>query len=150
VLQEYIAQFLPDVHAHFQVGVAVDWRWFRRDWSLPLMFVAVLRQSLGIGLSLIAGPWFLCIFVNTLPWASVFRVWDVFLLEGIRVLFRVTIAIIILNKTAIMQACRAAFFFDASSFTTLLPLPLAPKLARFATIAYSTQSRHRIMHQCTA
>lgn len=74
------------------------------------MFVAVLRQSLGIGLSLIAGPWFLCIFVNTLPWASVFRVWDVFLLEGIRVLFRVTIAIIILNKTAIMQACRAAFF----------------------------------------
>jgi hypothetical protein len=72
------------------------------------------------------------------------------LLEGIRVLFRVTIAIIILNKTAIMQACRAAFFFDASSFTTLLPLPLAPKLARFATIAYSTQSRHRIMHQCTA
>ena len=41
-------------------------------------------------------------------------------------------------------------FFDASSFTTLLPLPLAPKLAPFATIAYSTQSRHRIMHQCTA
>ncbi|XP_071850227.1 uncharacterized protein [Apostichopus japonicus] len=38
--------------------------------------------------------WFMCIFSRTLPWSSVLRVWDMFLFEGIKVLFRVSLVIL--------------------------------------------------------
>lgn len=41
--------------------------------------------------------WYMCIFSRTLPWSSVLRVWDMFLFEGVKVLFRV--ALVILKST---------------------------------------------------
>jgi len=38
--------------------------------------------------------WFLCIFSRTLPWSSVLRIWDMFLCEGVKVLFRVALVLI--------------------------------------------------------
>ncbi|KAK4272913.1 hypothetical protein QN277_021404 [Acacia crassicarpa] len=50
---------------------------------------------LGVQVTWISGPWFLSIFMNTLPWESVLRVWDVLLFEGNRVmLFRTALALI--------------------------------------------------------
>ena len=33
--------------------------------------------------------WFLCVFSRTLPWPSVLRVWDMFMCEGVKVIFKV-------------------------------------------------------------
>lgn len=33
--------------------------------------------------------WFMCAFSRTLPWASVLRVWDMFLCDGVKIIFRV-------------------------------------------------------------
>lgn len=41
--------------------------------------------------------WFMCIFARTLPWTSVLRVWDMFLCEGIKIVFK--IAIILVSET---------------------------------------------------
>ena len=38
--------------------------------------------------------WFLCIFSRTLPWPSVLRIWDMFLCEGVKVLFRVALVLL--------------------------------------------------------
>lgn len=41
--------------------------------------------------------WFMCLFVRNLPWATVLRLWDMFLCEGIVVIFKA--AIVILGAT---------------------------------------------------
>lgn len=38
--------------------------------------------------------WFMCAYSRTLPWACVLRVWDMFLCEGVKVLFRVGLVLI--------------------------------------------------------
>ncbi|XP_040570174.1 TBC1 domain family member 10B isoform X2 [Lepeophtheirus salmonis] len=38
--------------------------------------------------------WFLCVFIRTLPWPSVIRVWDIFMCEGVKILFRVALVLL--------------------------------------------------------
>uniref|UniRef100_A0A6G1SED3 TBC1 domain family member 10A n=1 Tax=Aceria tosichella TaxID=561515 RepID=A0A6G1SED3_9ACAR len=38
--------------------------------------------------------WFMCLFVRNLPWATVLRIWDMFLCEGIVVIFKAAIVIV--------------------------------------------------------
>jgi len=37
--------------------------------------------------------WFMCIYSRTLPWSSVLRMWDIFLCEGVKVMFRVALVL---------------------------------------------------------
>lgn len=39
--------------------------------------------------------WFLCAFTRTLPWDSLLRVWDLFLCEGVKILFKTALVILI-------------------------------------------------------
>lgn len=38
--------------------------------------------------------WFLCAFTRTLPWDSLLRLWDAFLCEGVKVLFKAALVIL--------------------------------------------------------
>ncbi|KAJ3076946.1 hypothetical protein HDU98_010221 [Podochytrium sp. JEL0797] len=42
--------------------------------------------------------WFLTLFTTSLPWSSVLRVWDMFIFEGPKTLFRIGLAILISSK----------------------------------------------------
>lgn len=44
--------------------------------------------------------WFMCLFVRNLPWATVLRLWDMFLCEGIVVIFKAAIVIIAATLTS--------------------------------------------------
>ncbi|XP_030757397.1 TBC1 domain family member whacked [Sitophilus oryzae] len=39
--------------------------------------------------------WFLCAFTRTLPWDTLLRVWDIFLCEGVKVLFKTALVLLI-------------------------------------------------------
>ncbi|XP_053127466.1 carabin isoform X1 [Hemicordylus capensis] len=68
------------------------------------VFVALLRrvcpkalkhlQKHGVGPLLYIPEWFLCLFARTLPFPTVLRVWDAFLSEGVKVLFRVGLLLV--------------------------------------------------------
>uniref|UniRef100_A0A6J0UU28 Carabin isoform X2 n=1 Tax=Pogona vitticeps TaxID=103695 RepID=A0A6J0UU28_9SAUR len=68
------------------------------------VFVALLRrvcpkalkhlQKHGVGPLLYLPEWFLCLFVRTLPFPTALRVWDAFLSEGVKVLFRVGLLLV--------------------------------------------------------
>ncbi|GBM83237.1 TBC1 domain family member 10A [Araneus ventricosus] len=45
--------------------------------------------------------WFMCAFSRTLPWSTVLRVWDMFLCEGVKILFKVALVIL---KTVFARA----------------------------------------------
>ncbi|XP_036327922.1 TBC1 domain family member whacked [Rhagoletis pomonella] len=51
--------------------------------------------------------WFLCAMTRTLPWETLLRVWDCFLAEGIRVIFKVALVIIgaSLNQHKVRKQC---------------------------------------------
>ncbi|XP_019738371.1 TBC1 domain family member 10A-like isoform X1 [Hippocampus comes] len=51
--------------------------------------------------------WFMCAFSRTLPWASVLRVWDMFLCEGVKILFRVGLVLLkcMLGSQEKVRAC---------------------------------------------
>ncbi|KAI8079714.1 rab-GTPase-TBC domain-containing protein [Gilbertella persicaria] len=57
---------------------------------LPIMYIA---------------QWFLTAFTMTLPWESVLRVWDAFYFEGIKVFYRVSLAIMELCKDYLLNSC---------------------------------------------
>jgi hypothetical protein len=68
VFAGYIEKKLPKLHEHFQ--------------KLNVMYEPLVMN------------WFLQLFVNTLPFHTTLRVWDVFLHEGVKVLFRVGVTIL--------------------------------------------------------
>ena len=49
--------------------------------------------------------WFLCAFTRTLPWPTVLRIWDMFMCEGIKVLFKVGLVLLknVLTKSVRKQ-----------------------------------------------
>lgn len=49
-------------------------------------------------------PWFMCLFINTLPSESLLRVWDAFLNEGKEILFRVALALLRINEDKIVDS----------------------------------------------
>ncbi|KAK8518086.1 hypothetical protein V6N12_017244 [Hibiscus sabdariffa] len=70
---------------------------------------------LGVQVPWISAPWFLSIFINTLPWESVLRIWDVLLFEGNCVmLFRTALALMELYGPALITTK------DAGDAITLL------------------------------
>ncbi|XP_041825730.1 TBC1 domain family member 10A-like [Melanotaenia boesemani] len=55
--------------------------------------------------------WFMCAFSRTLPWASVLRVWDMFLCEGVKILFRVGLVLLkcMLGSQEKLNACQGLY-----------------------------------------
>ncbi|KAG9291907.1 hypothetical protein G9A89_004845 [Geosiphon pyriformis] len=49
--------------------------------------------------------WFMTIFTMSLPWASVLRIWDVFYFEGVKLFFRVGLAIMDCTRDHILKKC---------------------------------------------
>uniref|UniRef100_A0A7N6B3N5 Rab-GAP TBC domain-containing protein n=1 Tax=Anabas testudineus TaxID=64144 RepID=A0A7N6B3N5_ANATE len=55
--------------------------------------------------------WFMCAFSRTLPWASVLRVWDMFLCDGVKILFRVGLVLLkcILGSQEKLKTCQGLY-----------------------------------------
>jgi len=49
--------------------------------------------------------WFMTIFTMALPWASVLRVWDIFYFEGVKLFFRIGLAILDCTKEHLLKNC---------------------------------------------
>ncbi|CAI2174306.1 15608_t:CDS:10 [Funneliformis geosporum] len=57
---------------------------------LPLMYIT---------------QWFMTIFTMALPWASVLRVWDIFYFEGVKLFFRIGLAIMDCTRERLLKTC---------------------------------------------
>ncbi|KAF8885861.1 rab-GTPase-TBC domain-containing protein [Gymnopilus junonius] len=77
VLLEYVQEYTPKLHAHL--------------------------TELGVDLGAICFSWFLSLFTDCLPVETLFRVWDVFFVDGLDVLFRIALAILRNNETELLR-----------------------------------------------
>lgn len=76
VLTDLVAQLVPKIHQHL--------------------------EKLGIDLASLTFGWFLSLFTDCLPVETLFRIWDIFFVEGHDALFRIAISILKLNETDIL------------------------------------------------
>ncbi|KAI0777008.1 rab-GTPase-TBC domain-containing protein [Irpex lacteus] len=77
VLLEYVQEMLPKLDAHL--------------------------TNLGVDLGAISFSWFLSLFTDCLPIETLFRVWDVFMVDGLDVLFRIALAILRNNEQELLE-----------------------------------------------
>uniref|UniRef100_A0A8C2V9W8 Ecotropic viral integration site 5 n=3 Tax=Chinchilla lanigera TaxID=34839 RepID=A0A8C2V9W8_CHILA len=68
---------------------------------LPELFVHFQSQSFHT--SMYASSWFLTIFLTTFPLPLATRIFDIFMSEGLEIVFRVGLALLQMNQTELMQ-----------------------------------------------
>ncbi|KAJ3797579.1 GTPase activating rab protein [Lentinula aff. detonsa] len=76
VLLDYVQEYIPKLYTHL--------------------------NDLGVDLPAICFSWFLSLFTDCLPIETLFRVWDVFLVDGLDVLFRTALAILRSNESELL------------------------------------------------
>mmetsp|Transcript_22565 Transcript_22565/g.32990 ORF Transcript_22565/g.32990 Transcript_22565/m.32990 type:complete len:622 (-) Transcript_22565:66-1931(-) len=100
-----------DQYTRTMIGTYVDQRVF--DFIVATRFPALQKKldEFQLQLSLVSVQWFMCLFVNTLRPEVALRVWDVFLNEGDKVLFRIAVALLHLHLADLLAAENASDFY---------------------------------------
>jgi hypothetical protein len=92
-LTSVVEDLIPDYYSTDMIGVRRDSQVFARYLQSKLPTLHAHLSRLNFMYEPLIMNWFLQLFVNTLPFHTALRVWDVFLHEGVKVLFRIGVAI---------------------------------------------------------
>lgn len=68
---------------------------------MPLLHSHLSAQ--GVEPTMYASQWFMTVCVLNFPFATVVRVWDIFLAEGVKIIFRIALALLKLNQECILS-----------------------------------------------
>ena len=85
-------------------GTLLDQRVFESlvEKTMPIIWEHLVKND--VQLSVVSLPWFLSLYINSMPLIFAFRVLDVFFLEGPKVLFQVGLAILRINGEELLDA----------------------------------------------
>jgi hypothetical protein len=81
--------FFPNYFDSGLIGAQVDQKCLKDIIKSKFPDLHKHLESLDIDISSITLNWFLAIFIDSVPFDTLLRIWDCFLLEGSKVLFRV-------------------------------------------------------------
>ncbi|KAJ1733010.1 GTPase activating protein (GAP) [Coemansia sp. Benny D160-2] len=97
-------RLVPGYYSPSMYGASLDQSIFQSlvEDTMPMLASALKRND--IQLSIACLPWFLTLFVNSMPLVYALRVMDCFFLEGPRILFQIGLAILKINGGAILEA----------------------------------------------
>ncbi|KAM8939348.1 TBC1 domain family member 2A [Pelodytes ibericus] len=107
-----------DYYSNNLSGSQVDQRVFKDFLSEKLPRLTAHFQQHRIDLSLITFNWFLVVFVDSLVSDILLRVWDAFLYEGTKVIFRYALAIFKYNEEEILKLNDESDIYHYLSFFT--------------------------------
>ncbi len=84
-------------------GTLLDQRVFESlvEKTMPILWEHLMESD--VQLSVVSLPWFLSLYINSMPLMFAFRVLDVFFLEGPKVLFQVGLAILRINGEELLD-----------------------------------------------
>ncbi|KAL1585180.1 hypothetical protein WHR41_06516 [Cladosporium halotolerans] len=97
-------RLLPGYYSITMYGTLLDQRVFESlvEKTMPIIWEHLVKND--VQLSVVSLPWFLSLYINSMPLIFAFRVLDVFFLEGPRVLFQVGLAILRINGEELLDA----------------------------------------------
>ena len=84
-------------------GTILDQRVFESlvEKTMPILWEHLIKSD--VQLSVVSLPWFLSLYINSMPLVFAFRVLDVFFLEGPKVLFQIGLAILRINGEELLD-----------------------------------------------
>ncbi|KAK1816822.1 GTPase activating protein (GAP) [Friedmanniomyces endolithicus] len=97
-------RLLPGYYSQTMYGTLLDQRVFESlvENTMPIIWDHLQRHD--VQLSVVSLPWFLSLYINSMPLIFAFRVLDVFFLEGPKVLFQIGLAILRINGEELLDA----------------------------------------------
>ncbi|KAJ2849908.1 GTPase activating protein (GAP) [Coemansia brasiliensis] len=114
-------RMVPGYYTPSMYGASLDQAVFVRLVEDTMPMLAQSLREHDIQLSLACLPWFLTLFVNSMPLAYALRVLDCFFLEGPKVLFQIGLAILKINGGTLMEASDdGTFLFTLKEYYTTL------------------------------
>ncbi|KAF2454174.1 rab-GTPase-TBC domain-containing protein [Lineolata rhizophorae] len=107
-------RLLPGYYSTTMYGTLLDQRVFESlvEKTMPILWEHLVKSD--VQLSVVSLPWFLSLYINSMPLIFAFRVLDMFFLEGPKVLFQIGLAILRLNGEELLEAT------DDGTFITVL------------------------------
>ncbi|KAI9676083.1 MAG: hypothetical protein M1817_000826 [Caeruleum heppii] len=160
-------RLLPGYYSTTMYGTLLDQRVFESlvEKTMPILWDHLVKSD--VQLSVVSLPWFLSLFINSMPLVFAFRVLDVFFLEGPKVLFQVGLAILRINGEELLDATDdGAFISVLKRYFSRLDESAHPKsehaklravtrfqelmvvaFKEFAGITQSSISTHRAKHK---
>ncbi|XP_056425767.1 TBC1 domain family member 2A isoform X2 [Hyla sarda] len=118
-LVDIVENIMPaEYYSNNLSGSQVDQRVFKDFLSEKLPRLTAHFQQHKIDLALITFNWFLVVFVDSLVSDILLRVWDAFLYEGTKVIFRYALAIFKYNEEEILKLNNETEIYQYLSFFT--------------------------------
>ena len=107
-------RLLPGYYSQTMYGTLLDQKVFESlvEKTMPILWDHLVRSD--VQLSVVSLPWFLSLYINSMPLIFAVRVLDVFFLEGPKVLFQIGLAILRINGEQLLDAA------DDGSFISVL------------------------------
>lgn len=107
-------RLLPGYYSKDMYGTLLDQRVFENlvERTMPVLWEHLVKSD--VNLSVVSLPWFLSLYINSMPLVFAFRVLDVFFLEGPKVLFQIGLAILRINGEELLDVS------DDGSFISVL------------------------------
>ena len=97
-------RLVPGYYSTTMYGTLLDQKVFESlvERTMPILWEHLVKYD--VQLSVVSLPWFLSLYINSMPLVFAFRVLDVFFVEGPKVLFQVGLAILRINGEELLDA----------------------------------------------
>ncbi|PHH83720.1 hypothetical protein CDD82_4682 [Ophiocordyceps australis] len=121
-------RLVPGYYSTTMYGTLLDQKVFESlvEKTMPVLWEHLVKSD--VQLSVVSLPWFLSLYVNSMPLIFAFRVLDVFFVEGPKVLFQVGLAILRINGEELLDATDdGAFISVLKSYFARLDESAHPK-----------------------
>jgi TBC1 domain family member 8/9 len=121
-------RLVPGYYSTTMYGTLLDQKVFESlvERTMPILWEHLVRSD--VQLSVVSLPWFLSLYINSMPLVFAFRVLDVFFVEGPKVLFQVGLAILRINGEELLDATDdGAFISVLKSYFVRLDESAHPK-----------------------
>lgn len=121
-------RLVPGYYSTTMYGTLLDQKVFESlvEQTMPILWEHLVKSD--VQLSVVSLPWFLSLYINSMPLIFAFRVLDVFFVEGPKVLFQVGLAILRINGEELLDAADdGAFISVLKSYFSRLDESAHPK-----------------------
>ncbi|KAF4822957.1 putative GTPase-activating protein [Colletotrichum tropicale] len=112
LLSSLCDRLVPGYYSTTMYGTLLDQKVFESlvEKTMPILWEHLVKSD--VQLSVVSLPWFLSLYVNSMPLVFAFRVLDVFFVEGPKVLFQIGLAILRINGEELLDAADDGAFIS--------------------------------------